>query len=234
MWTYRNNIEPIQTVSGNLSLKKKSTLPIILRKQITNCCSKRRSNHCSYFLKTMSFIYTLGIIIGIIISKLCNSIILDYMKCYVTNTIARFIKKQYTLIFCTEFLSLFFQVTLIVLSGLCVFGFFLIPIIALLKGIGTGCFFSLIYLEFGIAKGFFIETLFLLIPEIIGVIFLFSISKPAWNLSKDLLNGCLRIQNVRLAENFKTMFYQYLKLCCISIFPALFSILTAFIFSPLF
>lgn len=238
MWTYRNNVQLNTTSPASTPFKSTTSLTninsVIMSKRNRNSVQYQGTRYNFFVLKLISFLYVLGIFTGTFVCQFCNSQILNYLKHYTTSTVARFTEKQYLIVFSTGFLSLFFQLTLIVLSGLCVLGILFIPGICFLKGIGTGCFFSLIYLEFGFAKGLFLQILFFLIPEIMGVILVFSISLMSWNVSKNLFNGCFRIPHNKLSEYFKKMLYRYIKLCLFCSCPCTISILSAFIFSPLF
>lgn len=242
MWTYRNSIQSVPTASNHKT--SQSVGQFTSASVLANChCASpsfrsriqsARSKQSRGLFISMCLLYLTGIICGIFISRLCNSSILNYMKYYTVTSTNRFINKQYSSIFCTQFLSLFLQLTVILLSGLCVFGVVLIPTILFIKGLGIGCFFSFIYLEFGIAKGFFVETLFFLIPELIGFLILCSISLVCWRVSQNLLNSCLRLPSAKLSENIRQMLYRYIKLSAISVLPCAVSILMSAVFSPLF
>ena len=241
MWTYRDEIQPIPSAPDSTSFQTAHyahtpvrKLPAAPAKTFRAHVHSRQSQKPHALLKIIVLLYIFGIGLGVAISTLCNSTLLNYMKYYISTATSRFIQKQYGIIFGTGFLSIFLQLTVLLLAGLCAFGVVIIPMVSLLKGVGTGCFFSLIYVQFGLAKGLFLELLFFLIPELISLFLIFSISLSSWHVSKNLLNSCLRMPSGKLSENLKKMLYRYMILCLVAIIPCVFSVLMSAVFSPLF
>lgn len=242
MWTYRNSIQAAPNTLGHKtfqSVGEFTSPPVVANTHSGNPSFRSRiqatrRKQSRGLVTSVCLLYLVGIVCGICISRLCSSALLDYMKYYTATAANRFINKQYSSIFYTEFLSLFLQLTVILLAGLCVFGVVVIPVILFVKGVGIGCFFSFIYLQFGLAKGFFVEVLFFLLPELISVLILCSISLVCWRVSQNLLNSCLRFPTGKLSENIKKMMYRYIKLCAVSVLPCAVSVLMSAVFSPLF
>lgn len=246
MWTYRNGPECASKtiISKPASLKSEKQPSHVYSSNIgtfsnrmpsANCSIKRtRKRSMDPFMRNSCFIYLSGLLIGSVCSKLCSQELLQYAKYYTENVLDLLLSQNYTLIFSNHYIASIVQLSVVLVSGFCAFGIVLIPLFVFLKGIGTGCFFSLLYLQLGVSKGLLGQLLFFFFPELISFLLLLLLCSSSWKVSKNLFSSCIRRNSSNLYGNCKSLLYRYLILCIIGLLPCVFQVVSSKLFAALF
>lgn len=138
------------------------------------------------------------------------------------------------MVFSMEFLSLLCQLTALLLSGFCVLGVGLVPIILLLKGAGTGIFIACIVSQTGIAKGVMLYTLLLWLPEFAGALLVILMGTFALRVASGLLRSCLGQTPQTLRQSARNLLHRYWVLCFFAIWVCGSAALLSLVFGRLF
>ncbi len=194
----------------------------------------KRRRRTAPLTRTLCLLYLAGLAVGSIVSRFCSATVLQYARYYINASVDRFLQRQYALLFSSQFLTLLMQLALLLVTGFCVFGIGLIPAFFFVKGVGNGCFFALLYDQFGLGRGVFMQLLFFLLPQLMGFLMLLAVGLLAWKVSRGLFLGCTRRPDGRLFNSCKTLLHRCLVMSLFSALPCLLSILSAFVFAPLF
>lgn len=182
----------------------------------------------------MGALYLLGLCIGAACSRFLSSTLLTYAEYYTQFSLNLHKTGNQPLIFSTGFLSLFVQLTLLLVLGFCVLGCGLIPAFLLVKGTGTGCFFALLYTQLGPVKGLFMQALIFWLPEVLGSLVVVLLSVYALRVSFGLFSSCTGHIPPSLRQNSKRLVNRYLILCFIGMMPCICSVTLSLWFSGLF
>lgn len=247
MWTYRNGPKSMVETNTSNAFSARDTNPqsfnapfnskkveINTKHQTTPHAKMPHKHKCNVFIRNSCFLYLIGIVIGAICSKICTANLLQYAKYYTENAFNLFLDQNYALIFSNHYLTFLIQFTVVLIFGFCAFGIVLIPLFVLLKGIGTGCFFSFLYMQLGAFKGMLSQILFFIFPELIGFLLILLLCNSSWKVSKKLFSSCIRRASSNLFVNCKSLLHRYLLLCMLSAIPCALEALASMLFSPLF
>ena len=136
-------------------------------------------------------LYLCGLAGGALFSRALSEPLMTYAQYFASIDLGIHTAGSGAMVFSVGFLSLFCQLTLVLMAGFCVLGVGLIPITMALKGVGTGVFTALLYQEMGAAKGMLLQALVFWIPEVLGSLLVILLSGYALQLSSGLLRCCL-------------------------------------------
>lgn len=184
--------------------------------------------------KALGAVYLLGVLLGAVCSRFLSESLLTYARYFALTDLELHKTGSAALIFSTSFLSRFCQLTLVLLLGFCVLGSGLIPLLLLLKGAGTGIFFSLLYAQLGPLQGMLLQALVFWLPEVLGSLLVVVISVNALHVSWGLLGSCLGKAAAGLGRSARKLVNQYLIGCFVCMIPCGLSVLCSIVFAGLF
>lgn len=254
MWTYRNDQtpnsaaqEPRFTFTANSSVHTSAKMSFSEKAfqepthSPVTTIGKTSHSQRPIRLKKQFRAFTLGALLyltGVLLGSLWrpdpDSWLRDYAQHYVELQVTRHLEHTLTPIFCAQFLALLLQLLLAALAGFCAFGIVLLPVLILLKGIGTGFFTACLYLEYGLAQGVGIELLLFFFPQLLGLFLLLSQSTAAWGLSRELLAVCIHNRGTRPLTESKRVLSRFLLCCCAALLPGTLSCICSVLFAGLF
>lgn len=183
---------------------------------------------------SMGALYLAGLAAGSICVRFLSEKLLAYARYYTQFNLNLHKTGSQTLIFSTGFLSLFVQLTLVMVLGFCVLGCGLIPLFLVIKGAGTGCFFALLYMQVGTVKALFLQALVFWLPEVLGSLIVILLSVFALRVSFGLAQGCSGRLPPALRQDSKRLINRYLILCFAAMLPCACSVALSLGFAGLF
>ena len=156
----------------------------------------------------------------------------EFLQFYVDSILNIHCGKDWMLVFSTEFLSAFVQLTLVLLCGLCAFGSPLVHGLLWIKGAGAGVLCSMLYLHRGI-RGVVINLLLFWLPELLCTALLILFGRFAVQSAHTLSDLCFN--RVRVGSPYKPqrLFFRYLVFCVVSMVPCALSAGLSALFAPL-
>lgn len=179
-------------------------------------------------------LYLAGLAAGSLSSRFLSEPLLTYARYFASIDLNLRTTGNAAMVFSVSFLSLFCQLTLILIAGFCVLGLGLIPITLVLKGAGAGVFTALLYQQLGPAKGLLLQALVFWLPETLGSLFVLMLSSSALHLSCSLLQCCLGQTRSGLGGASRRLIHRYLTICFVSMLICGLSVLLTLVFGSLF
>lgn len=182
----------------------------------------------------MGCLYLAGLAAGSLCSQVLSEPLLTYARYFASIDLGLRTAGNAAMVFSVGFLSLFCQLTLVLVAGFCVLGIGLIPITMVLKGAGAGIFTALLYQQLGTAKGLVLQALVFWLPETLGSLFVILLSSSALHVSCGLLRCCLGQGGSSLGSASRRLVHRYLTICFISMMVCGLSVLLTLVFGGLF
>ena len=192
---------------------------------------RRRANRLAC---GMGALYLAGLAAGAVCVSFLSEKLLAYAAYFTQFNLNLHKTGNQPLIFSTSFLSLFVQLTLVLMLGFCVLGCGLIPLFLVVKGAGTGCFFALLYTQVGTVKGLFLQALVFWLPEVLGSLIVILLSAFALRVSLGLAQGCTGQFPPALRQSSKCLVHRYLALCFAAMVPCACSVELSLWFAGIF
>ena len=182
----------------------------------------------------MGCLYLAGLAAGSLCSRMLSEPLLTYARYFASIDLGLRTTGNAAMVFSVGFLSLFCQLSLVLISGFCVLGIGLIPITMVLKGAGAGIFTALLYQQLGAAKGLVLQALVFWLPETLGSLFVILLSAFALHVSCGLLRCCLGQGGSGLGAASRRLIHRYLTICFVSMLVCGLSVLLTLVFGGLF
>ena len=182
----------------------------------------------------MGCLYLAGLAAGSLCSRVLSEPLLTYARYFASIDLGLRTTGNAAMVFSVGFLSLFCQLTLVLIAGFCVLGVGLVPITMLLKGAGAGVFTALLYQQLGPAKGLLLQALVFWLPETLGSLFSILLSVSALQVSCGLLRCCLGQSGGSLGAASRRLIRRYLTICFLSMLVCGLSVLLTLAFGGLF
>lgn len=182
----------------------------------------------------MGGLYLCGLAVGSVCSRILSEPLMTYARYFASIDLGLRTTGNGAMVFSVGFLSLFCQLTLVLIAGFCVLGVGLIPITMLLKGAGTGVFTALLYQQLGAAKGLLLQALVFWLPEVLGSLFVILLSASAFHVSCGLLRSCLGHGGNGLGTAARRMIRRYLAVNFAAMLVCVLSVLLTLVFGRLF
>lgn len=182
----------------------------------------------------MGSLYLTGLAAGALCSRLLSEPLLTYARYFASIDLGLRTAGNAAMVFSTGFLSLFCQLTLVLIAGFCVLGIGLIPVTMLLKGAGAGVFTALLYQQLGPVKGLLLQALVFWLPETLGSLIAVVLSASALQVSCGLLRCCLGQTSAGLGAVSRRLVHRYLALCFVSMLVCGLSVILTLVFGSLF
>lgn len=182
----------------------------------------------------MGCLYLCGLAAGSVCSRILQEPLLTYARYFTSIDLGLRTAGNGAMVFSVGFLSLFCQLTLVLIAGFCVLGIGLLPVTMLLKGAGAGVFTALLYQELGAAKGLLLQALVFWLPEVLGSLFVIMLSSSALQVSCGLLRCCLGHNGAGLRTASRRLIHRYLAVCFASMLVCGLSVILTLIFGRLF
>lgn len=182
----------------------------------------------------MGFLYLAGLAAGSLCSRLLSEPLLTYARYFASIDLNLRTAGNAAMVFSAGFLSLFCQLTLVLIAGFCVLGIGLIPVTMVLKGAGAGVFTALLYQQLGPAKGLLLQALVFWLPETLGSLIAVVLSASALQVSFGLFQCCMGQAGTNLEACSRRLIHRYLSLCFVSMLVCGLSVVLTLIFGSLF
>ena len=181
----------------------------------------------------MGCLYLAGLGAGSLCSRVLSEPLLTYARYFASIDLGLRTAGNAAMVFSVGFLSLFCQLSLVLIAGFCVLGIGLIPITMVLKGAGAGIFTALLYQQLGAAKGLVLQALVFWLPETLGSLFVILLSASALHVSCGLLRCCLGQGGGGLGAASRRLVHRYLTICFASMLVCGLSVLLTLVFGGL-
>lgn len=182
----------------------------------------------------MGCLYLAGLAAGSLCSRMLSEPLLTYARYFASIDLGLRTAGNAAMVFSVGFLSLFCQLSLVLIAGFCVLGIGLIPITMVLKGAGAGIFTALLYQQLGAAKGLVLQALVFWLPETLGSLLVILLSAFALHVSCGLLRCCLGQGGSGLGAASRCLIHRYLTICFVSMLVCGLSVLLTLVFGGLF
>lgn len=186
---------------------------------------KTKQKHRYRTEKYMGGIYLCGLTAGSVCTSFLGEQLLQYAQYFTSSSLKLYRSGNTELLFSTQFLAAFVQLSIVCVLGYGILGKWLLPVLLFTKGVGTGCFWAQCIAELGFLKGFFSEAVIFLMPEVISVAILIGLSSKALQISAALWNCCKDRICPLLKQQSKQLLYAYLISCLAALFPSALSVL---------
>lgn len=220
-----------ETKPSERTNEPKRTSEMHIKKQIYCSQQQRKKNKLAQGLGAL---YLLGLLFGAVCSRFLSATLLEFANYYASFMLRLYQQSDMALVFSTNFVALFAQMSLFLLMGLCVLGCGLIPIGIFVKGIGTGFFWAFVYSQLGTIKGMFMQSLMLWLPEVIASLLMITLCVAALRVSVGLLQICVGKSVETLSKEAKQLIKSYLLLCLLGAIPCILAAVLSSLFSGLF
>lgn len=233
MWTYRESVqEPLAQPQAALK-QKEPALPVSASETQTKTEKKpepypaARTKHKVRFRSAGCFggIYLCGLTAGSVCTAFLGEQLLQYAEYFAASYLELYRSGSSELLFSTQFLAAFVQLTIVCILGFSVLGKWLLPAFVFAKGVGTGCFWAECIAELGLVKGFFTEALVFWLPEVLGAVIAILLSNKALQVSSALWNCCQDRICPLLKQKARQLFRSYLISCLAALFPCVLCVL---------
>lgn len=195
---------------------------------------KNRPSKALYTARWMGCLYLIGLAAGSLCSRVLSGPLLTYVRYFASIDLGLRTTGNAAMVFSVGFLSLFCQLTLMLIAGFCVLGIGLIPVTMVLKGAGTGVFIALLYQQLGTAKGLLLQALVFWLPETLGSLLVILLSASALQVSAGLLRCCLGQGQNSPGAASRRLVHRYLTICFVSMLVCGLSVLLTLLFGSLF
>lgn len=196
--------------------------------------SRAKPHHSLRCACMMGFLYLAGLAAGSLCSRLLSEPLLTYARYFASIDLSLRTTGNAAMVFSAGFLSLFCQLTLVLIAGFCVLGIGLIPVTMVLKGAGAGVFTALLYQQLGPAKGLLLQALVFWLPETLGALIAVVLSTSALQVSFGLFQCCMGQAGTNLEIASRRLIHRYLTLCFVSMLVCGLSVVLTLVFGSLF
>lgn len=228
MWTYREIASEAEVQPIAVSAPKEKELPKVdssgslSRNHQPEPFPKARNKQKHHFQteKYMGGIYLCGLAAGSVCTSFLGEQLLQYAQYFMNSNLKMYRSGNAELLFSTQFLASFVQLSIVCILGYGILGKWLLPVFLFAKGVGTGCFWAQCITELGVLKGFLSEAVIFLVPEVISAAILIALSSKSLQVSAALWNCCKERICPLLKQKSKKLLYAYLISCLTALFPS--------------
>lgn len=195
--------------------------------------SIRHSSKKKRSYKATIIAYFIGMLVASILAGNSSGRIADFIHYYLDFAIKIYQSKDWMLIFSTEFLGAFLQMTIAMICGFCAFGAPFLVLLLFFRGIGAGLMSGTLYITHHL-QGVLINAVLFWIPEVFFSVLFIIFCAIARRSSKYLAGICFEsVTEEKSPIASKNLFFKYLIFCVIAMIPCAFSAFLASMFSSI-
>lgn len=220
-----------QTTPSDTTLSHEEPKATFLSPEAPRSMKRSAKKNRSY--KATIIAYFIGMLVASILSGNSSGRIADFIHYYFDISIKIYQSKDWMLIFSTEFLGTFLQMTIAMVCGFCAFGAPLLVLLLFFKGIGAGLISGTLYITHHL-QGVLINAVLFWVPEVFFSVVFIIFCAIARRSSKYLAGVCFEsVTEEKSPIASKNLFLKYLIFCVISMIPCAFSAFLASVFSSI-
>lgn len=195
--------------------------------------SMKRSSKKSRSYKATIIAYFIGMLAASMLAGNSSGRISDFIHYYLDFAIKIYQSKDWMLIFSTEFLGAFLQMTIAMVCGFCAFGAPFLVLLLFFRGIGAGLMSGTLYITHHL-QGILINAVLFWIPEVFFSVLFIIFCAIARRSSKYLAGICFEsVTEEKSPIASKNLFLKYLIFCVIAMIPCAVSAFLASVFSSI-